>query len=151
MLVDVRLHMRQQHVFVAQKAKHVLGCIKRNAAGRVREVIMPISWNPPVSNSNSQLKKDMDLLEQVKRRAVSRIRGLEHLFHEDRVRELVLFSLESRRLQRDFIAAFQDLKGAYKKAGEISKGCLREQETEAKQNRWNALFLVNFFSKFKAT
>ena len=65
-----------------------------------------------------QPKKDTDLLEQVPRRAMSMTDRLEHLSYFDRLRELGLFSLEKRRLWGDFIATFQCLKGAYRKAGE---------------------------------
>lgn len=58
------------------------------------------------------IRKNMNLLEEVQRRAKKIIKGLVHLSYEDRLRELSLFRLEKRRLVVDTIVDFQYLKKA---------------------------------------
>ena len=79
------------------------------------------------------------------------VRGLEHLFYEDRLRESGLISLQKRSLQRELIAAsFQYIKGAYKKDGErlFTRTCsngTRGDGFKLKEDRFRPDITKNFF------
>jgi len=78
--------------------------------------------------------------------------GLELLSYVERLRELGLFSLEKRRLQRDLIVAFQYLKAAYKKDGDrlFSRACCHRSRSNGfkqKEGRFRLGIRKKFFTE----
>jgi len=132
--VSEKLDISRLCMLAAQKANHMLICIKNSVVSRSREVILPLCsalvrphlesciqlWSPQYKQD-----KNTNLLEWVQRRATKMIQGMEYLSYDKRLRELGLFSLEKRRVQEDLIAFFQYTKRAYKKDGDklFSRAC----------------------------
>jgi len=78
-------------------------------------------------------------------------KGMEHLSYEERLRPLGLFSLEKRRLWGHLVAAFQYLKGAYRKDEEniFSRACCdrtRDNSFKLREGRYRLYMRKKFFT-----
>ena len=101
-----------------KKANAVLGMIKRNIHYKSKDVVVKLykslvrprleyciqAWCP-------YLKKDIDKIEKVQRRATRMIEGYWELSYEDRLEKTGLIPLDKRRIRGDLIQVFKMMKG----------------------------------------
>ena len=116
--MDANMKVSEQCRIAASKANQVPGMIRRNITYKDKSLIVPLykaivrphleyciqAWSP-------YLRKDIDMLEKIQRRATKLIPGLRDLRYEERLKECGLTTLETRRLRGDQIEVFKILNG----------------------------------------
>ena len=115
---NANMKVSEQCRIAASKGNQVLGMIRRNITYKEKSLIIPLykaivrphleyciqAWNP-------HLRKDVDMLEKIQRRATKLIPELRDLTYEERLKECGLTTLETRRLRGDQIEVFKILNG----------------------------------------
>ena len=116
--VSMNMKVSEQCRIAASKGNQILGMIRRNITYKEKSLIVPLykaivrphleyciqAWSP-------YLRKDIDMLEKIQRRATKLIPGLRDLTYEERLKECGLTTLETRRLRGDQIEVFKILNG----------------------------------------
>ena len=116
--MNANMKVSEQCRIAASKGNQILGMIRRNITYKEKSLIVPLykaivrphleyciqAWSP-------YLRKDIDMLEKIQRRATKLIPGLRDLTYEERLKECGLTTLETRRLRGDQIEVFKILNG----------------------------------------
>ena len=112
--MNANMKVSEQCRIAASKGNKVLGMIRRNITNLIVPLYKAIvrhhleyciqAWSP-------YLRKDIDMLENIQRRATKLIPGLRDLRYEERLKECGLTTLETRRLRGDQIELFKILNG----------------------------------------
>ena len=102
-IVHKSLKSSRQCAEAAKKANRILGIVKRTIVSRDKEIIMRIyktivrphleycvqAWSP-------HLKKDIEILERVQRRATKMVKECQRLSYEERIKYCGLTTLDTR-------------------------------------------------------
>ena len=116
--MNANMKVSEQCRIAASKGNQVLGMIRRKITYKEKSLIIPLykaivrphleyciqAWNP-------HLRKDVDMLEKIQRRATKLIPERRDLTYEERLKECGLTTLETRRLRGDQIEVFNILNG----------------------------------------
>ena len=116
--MNANMKVSEQCRIAASKGNQVLGMIRRNITYKEKCVIIPLckaivrphleyciqAWSP-------YLRKDVNMIEIIQRRATKLIPGLRDLTYEERLKECGLTTQETRRLRGDQIEVFKILNG----------------------------------------
>ena len=125
--MNANMKVSEQCRIAASKGNQVLGMIRRNITYKEKSLIVPLykaivrphleyciqAWSP-------YLRKDIDMLGKIQRRATKLIPGLIDLRYEERLKECGLTTLETRRLRGDQIEVFKILNG-YENISKLKK------------------------------
>ena len=117
--MNANMKVSEQCRIAASKGNQVLGMIRRNITyykekslivPRYKAIVRPHleyciqAWSP-------YLRKDIDMLEKMQRRATKLIPGLRDLRYEERLKECGLTTIETRKLRGGQIEVFKILNG----------------------------------------
>ena len=116
--MNANMKVSEQCRIAASKGNLVLGMIRRNITCKENSLIVALykaivrpHLEYCIQECNPHLRKDIDMLEKIQRRATKLIPGLRDLRYEERLKECGLITLETRRLRGDQIEVFKILNG----------------------------------------
>ena len=116
--MNANMKVSEQCRIAASNGNQIIGMIHRHITYKEKSLIVPLykaivrphleyciqAWSP-------YLRKDIDMLEKIQRRATKLIPGLRDITYEVRLKECGLTTLETRRLRGDQIEVFKILNG----------------------------------------